>query len=312
MNILSLSGFIPEQICDTVRFTGYSGNISISHYCQYASDYISQVLYDNSVDGAVFPKSCDSTRIIKSYLGETDKFVYQLPVPARIDEYAIDYFANQIKSYKQAIEAHYGFEITDIADRIETINRRNKELKMLYENLEMISYYDYLQGIHKMLTKPLMEQSTPQVKEKKSDGKRVFLIGSFLTSENVLNVIENSGFKVVGDNLPESGRLANRKPCEIAGDIYINIAKNILSSRLSPTQNNFSEIIKDDINEIKSKKAQGVIFLTQKYCEAYDYLYSVYEKKLNSEGIKSIKISLTNSEGSKKFELALEAFADMI
>ena len=77
MKILSLSGFVPEQICDTVRFTQYEGERTISHYCGYASDFISQVMNDASIDGAVFPKSCDSTRVISSYLAECGKFLYQ-------------------------------------------------------------------------------------------------------------------------------------------------------------------------------------------------------------------------------------------
>lgn len=313
MRILSLSGFIPEQICDIVRFNGFSGENAISHYCQYAADFISQVLNDNTIDGAVFPKSCDSTRIIKSYLGVgKKKFIYQLPVPARQDEVAINYFSLQIKAYKHAIEEYFGIEIKDIEKRIEAVNKRNKSLKTQYDNLENISYGDYLKSIHKMLTKPLFEQFPEEIKPSHSGDKRVFLIGSYLTSEKILEVLTNSGFKVVGDNLPESGRLITRKPCEIDGDIYINIAKSILSSRLSPTQNNFKEIIKTDISEIKSKKAEGVIFLAQKYCEPYDYLYSVYRKALDFEGIKCVKISTANQEDSKKLELALEAFSDVI
>ncbi len=312
MKILSLSGFVPEQICDTVRFTGYSGGRSISHYCGYAADYISQVLNDASVDGAVFPKSCDSARIIKSYLGNTDKFIFQLPVPARRDESAVNYFAGEIKAYKEAIERHYGIEISDITERTEAVNERNGEIKKLYENLEDISYSDYLRGIHKMLTMPLNEQIVPKPKKANNGGKRVYLIGSFLTSDGILDTLENSGLKVVGDNLPESGRFVSAVPCKTDGDIYKNIAESILSARLSPTQNNFGEILERDLKEIKEKKVSGVIFLTQKYCEPYDYLYSVYEKRLRAEGIKSLRISLSNSDDYKKSELAIEAFSDMI
>ena len=312
MKMLSLSGFVPEQICDTVRFTGYSGERSISHYCGYAADYISQVLNDNSVDGAVFPKSCDSARIIKSYLGNTDKFIFQLTVPARRDEAAVNYFAGEIKAYKEAVEKHYGIEISDIRERAEILNKRNEEIKNLYNKLEDISYSDYLRGIHKMLTKSLYEQAVPIPKKSESGGKRVYLVGSFLTSDGILDTLESSGLKVVGDNLPESGRLASAVPCKTDGDIYKNISESILSARLSPTQNNFGEILERDVSEIREKKVSGVIFLTQKYCEPYDYLYSVYEKRLRAEGIKSLRISLSNSDDYKKFELAIEAFSDMI
>lgn len=312
MKILSLSGFVPEQICDTVRFTGYSGGRSISHYCGYAADYISQVLNDDSVDGAVFPKSCDSARIIKSYLGNTNKFVFQLPVPARRDEAAVNYFAGEIKAYKEAVEKYYGIEISDIKERTETLNIRNEELKKCYKNLEDFSYSDYLRGIHKMLTTPLYEQALSAPKAAKENGKRIYLVGSFLTSDWNLDTLENSGLNVVGDNLPESGRLASTSHCKTDGDIYKNISESILSARLSPTQNNFGEILERDIAEIREKKVSGVIFLTQKYCEPYDYLYSVYEKRLRAEGIKSLRISLTNSDDYKKSELAIEAFSDMI
>ena len=114
MKILALSGFVPEPICDTIRFTRYTGDRNISHYCGYASDFISQVLNDPAVDGAVFPKSCDSTRILPSYLAGTGKFCYQLAVPSRRTPEAVRYFADQIRAYQAAVEAHYGIRIDDI------------------------------------------------------------------------------------------------------------------------------------------------------------------------------------------------------
>lgn len=312
MKILSLSGFVPEQICDTVRFMGYPGGNAISHYCGYAAEYISQVLNDASVDGAVFPKSCDSARIIGSYIGKTDKFLYQLPVPARCDQAAVNYFAEEIMAYKEAIEAHYGIEISDIKERIEAVNKRNEAIKKYYEVLEDISYSEYLRGIHKMLTMSLNEQMIPVPKKAARCGKRVYLVGSFMTSDGITDILENCGLKTVGDNLPESGRIASRPPCDINGDIYKNISASILSARLSPTQDNFNDILRSDLEEIKAKKVRGVIFITQKYCEPYDYLYSVYEKMLEAEGIKSLKICVSDPEEHKRSELAIEAFADMI
>ena len=53
MKLLAMSGLIPEQICDVVRFTQYAGERNLPHYCGYASDFISQVMQDNRIDGAV-------------------------------------------------------------------------------------------------------------------------------------------------------------------------------------------------------------------------------------------------------------------
>lgn len=159
MRILSLSGFVPEAICDTVRFIQYHGDRNITFYCGYASDYISQVLEDNSIDGAVFPKSCDSGRIIKSYLEDSGKFLFQIHVPSSYDDVAVGYFSEEIRRYKRAIEEHYSIELNDTADRIILLNERNSEWKKKYDSLEELNYKEYLDMIHMSLSMPLEQQT---------------------------------------------------------------------------------------------------------------------------------------------------------
>ena len=107
MKLLAISGFVPEQICDVVRFTQYGGERNIAHYCGYASDFVSQVINDSNISGAVFPKSCDSCRIIDSYLENSEKFRFQIAVPARQDEFAVEYLAAEYNRYKNAIEQYF-------------------------------------------------------------------------------------------------------------------------------------------------------------------------------------------------------------
>ena len=316
MKLLSMSGFVPEHICDTVRFTHYSGNRNISHYCGYISDFISQVMDDSSIDGAVFPHTCDSSRIIKSYMSESGKFMYQLNVPIRNDESAVSFFAESIKDYQRHIEQHYGITITptQIAERSEMVNKRNAEIKNAYDGLGSFSFADYIEAIHHTLRQPLAEQKfTVESRAECHAGKKVFLVGSFLSNINIARKLEAFGLTVVGDNFPESGRLASRKPISLTADnVYHEIAKSILHNRLSPTQNNFAMLMAQDLAEIKRKEAQAIIFISQKYCEPYDYLYSIYKKMMDEAGIPILKLTLTNSEDNQKAELLLETFADTI
>lgn len=313
MKLLSMSGFVPEQICDVVRFNGYSGERNISHYCGYANDYISQVLHDSSIDGAVFPKSCDSSRIIMSYLSESDKFTYQINVPARNDHIAARYLAQELESYKSAVEQYFNIEIADITERIDYVNKRNTVIGMQYASLENSSYCDYLTSIHRILSQPLLNRDFEfQCREKKDTEKRVYLVGSYLANENIAEIIESSGLGIVGDNLPESGRLANSVINNSSGNLYEAIAVNLLERRLSPTQNNFKQILNYDLAEIKENNVDAVIYITQKYCEPYDYLYSVYRKHLDELQIPVLKLSMTDSEDNRKTALAVEAFSESI
>lgn len=314
MKLLAMSGFIPEHICDVVRFTQYSGERNISHYCGYASDFISQVMNDNFVDGAVFPKSCDSTRILASYLADSGKFVHQIHVPARRDCAAVDFFAASIKRYQSAVEQYFQYSIEDIEERCRRVNQRNGELHRLYEDIGAISFAEYLSCIHEMLKRPLYEQRIMgTLPGKKNGGHRVFLIGSYLSNISIIKMIEDAGMLIVGDTLPESGRMASRNEVVLTGDdIYHAIAESILSQRLSPTQNDFQDMIKKDTEEMKSKNVEAVIFVTQKYCEPYDYLFSVYKKILEETGMPSLQIQLTDSEDERKAELLITSFADTL
>lgn len=313
MNILSLSNFIPEQICDTVRFFGYPGDIRISHYCQYAADFVSRALADSEVDGAVFPKSCDSCRVIGSYLKECGKFIHQVHVPTGRDDTAVSYFADSLRKYRRAVEDYYGVTLADISERARTVSARNRVLRELYEGLPKTDYSAYLDMLHELLTRPLMEQTVQETLPKcqNGDGAPVFLVGSTMTDTGIAKRIEDAGMKIVGDRLPESRRLIFAPEVRTEGDIFENIAASVLRTAPSPTQNDFQRILSEDRDELIQKGVRGVIFVTQKYCEPYDYLYPAYKTMLDETGIRSLRLTVDGS-GTHGTALAIETFGDML
>ena len=312
MNILSFSGFIPEQICDTVRFIRHPGQRSIAHYCGYAADFISRVLDDDSIDGCVFPRTCDSTRVLESYLAGSGKFVHRLHVPARRDGLAVAYLAERIKGYQKAVEAHYGVTLDNVPQRGELVNERNAAVARLYGALPELSFGAYIDMLHAMLQRPLAEQTVPDTLPASAGGKPVYLVGSTMCSAGLASAIEEAGMNIVGDRLTESKRLFSAPPVSAEGDIYESIAASMLQNRTSPTQNDFQGILREDLEEIKSKGVRGVIFVTQKYCEPYDYLYSVYKKALDGLSVPALKLTLTDSTDGRRFDATIGTFADIL
>ena len=312
MKILSMSGFVPEAICDTVRFNGFKGDAGFSHYCTYASDYISQVLSDDTIDGAVFPKTCDSSRSISSYIGESGKFVYPLAVPVVRSADAVKYYAHVIRDFKTAVESFYGVNISEeeIYDRFRMVEARNASINSLYESLaDGLSYSSYINAIHENFTKPLAEQKIETSGQ--SAGIPVFLLGSYMTNAGIVDSAEKNGLRITGDDLPESNRIAKRA-FPVVEDIYQLVALQVLSSRTSPTQNSYSDRIKETMDEIGKKGCRGVLVVTQKYCEPYDYYYSVLKQALDDAGIPSLKLELDGSLDQNLHEAELGAFASML
>ncbi len=314
MKLLTFTGLVPEQICDTVRFFGYPGGERISHYCTYVSDFISYVRENPSVDGAVFVRTCDSGRTAASYLAESGKFVHMLTVPMRRDSGAKAYLADSLGRYKSAAEAYYGTALNDIPERTDMVNRRNQKLSVLYENMPEISYGAWLAMIHDLLRQPLYRQQVPESLEKTPDpyGPRVYLIGSTQTGTEIVRQIEDAGLNIVGDRLPESHRLISTPPVSFTGDILADIAESILAGMPSPSQNDFTAILKQDRAELIDKRVQGVIFITQKYCEPYDYLFPAYRKMLEELNIPVLRMAVSGTQTEKGNTLSIETFADML
>ena len=73
-----------------------------------------------------------------------------------------------------------------------------------------------------------------------------------------------------------------------------------------------NKVLFEDLKEIKQKEVEGVIYITQKYCESYDYMFSIYKKMLDENGIPVLRVILTDSTDNRKTEAILEAFADSL
>ena len=315
MNILAMSSYVPRHICDVQRFDGYKGLESISHYCGYAADYISQVKEDDQIDGAVYPKSCDSTRIISSYLQNVDKFKYQINIPARVDELAYRFYADELKKYKNSVELYYDITIDNIRERCGILEKDKEERIKLYNELPNISYVQYIGKIYKSMNMPLLSyrEDWTGIDKSRNGCKKIYIIGSFLSNIDIINMIEETGMHIIGDNLPESGRNIYSPKIDFKDeDIMYQIARSVLGGKLSPTQNDLHTIISMDLDEIREKKADGVIYISQKYCEPYDFLYSCYKNALDEIGIPITKVELLNSSDDRKVKLKLEAFADTL
>ncbi len=317
MNILALSGFAPEAILDVVRFTHFNGERNIPHFCGYVSDFISQGLNDEKIDGLIFPRSCDSSRNIGSYLDEINKFVFQINVPQRFDEAGRAYYKEELKRFIAAVKEYYHKEVNleDITERVKLINKRNAEIREVYEKLHKYRYSDYLKEIHNNLVKPLSKQHFNKENIKTfdtSDKKKVFLMGSFMSEPELAKLAEDAGLAVVADDLPESGRMVESKDIPIEGDILENIANYYVKALKSPSQNDFKSIVEYDFKKIRDKQALGIIMVVQKYCEPYEFLYSVFKKKSEEAGIPIIKINIADSKDINKAKLQLEAFRGIL
>lgn len=322
-NILCLSNYVPEEITDVIRFNVYEPVLRLESICTYAVNFVSQVIDDDSIDGAVIPNSCDSIRAARDMaLKRTQKFLHQIKHPLRFpaDALTITYYSHEIKHYKNHYENHFNITITEeaIENRILLLTKKIAFLKKLYDELPGISYYSYLKAVNESLRTllPGWEKKLDIHYPLPGGNKRVYLIGPYLSDLSVIQTIEANNGSIVGDDLTNSKRYFSCNglmPTAKPQNIYETVALRNLAKYPSPTSNNFDYIIKKNLEEIKRKEVRGVIFVYQKFCEPHEYIYPLLKEMLEKEGIPSLKLQMENRNfQGDPLETRIAAFLDMI
>lgn len=314
MKLLTLSNYVPEQIVDLRRFTNYDGIFRQSHFCKYVQDFTAMVLEDDRIHGAVVPNSCDSIRSAAELLTESGKFVHQLKHPLGLGKAGDSsqlYFAKSIEKYKKHVESYFDVRIDRdiVAERTIELRERGKYLLNVYTNSQDIIYSEYISQINIMLSESLADwrKYAPTPGNSFFSGKKVYIVGPFLENVSMLCQIEKAGLQIVGDNLTNSKRLMWSDYVFDKETIFSDIAAHILKYQVSPTSNRFAVTWEKDYAEIKSKKIQGVIFMHQKFCEPYDYLFTMYKQMLENKGIPTLCVY----DGNENVSM-FEGFSEMI
>ena len=314
MKLLTLSNYIPEQIANVTRFIDYDGMFKMSHCCNYIQNFISYAEENDNFDGVIFPNSCDGARSAIDYMGKSKKFIYQLKHPTIVTRASCEYFAKVLEDYKISLEQHCGNSILldDILEKTSMLEARGKYLHNIYESSAISDYADYIEQINTMLQNPLAdwEKYAPKANKACSQRKNVYIVGAFMGRTSLLTQIEQCGLQIAGDNLTNSKRLMWSEYKFNKSTIFEDIAYHILQNQASPTIDRFTAIWEKDIAEIKKKNIRGVIFICPKFCEPYEYLYTLYCQRLNDMGIPSLRIYIDDSfEGASP---SVEAFAEII
>jgi benzoyl-CoA reductase/2-hydroxyglutaryl-CoA dehydratase subunit BcrC/BadD/HgdB len=263
-------------------------------------ELIAAALYDKDVDGIVLPNSCDCVRTSADYIKREGLYVYQLKHPLVQTEAAVRYFALVIERFKCSLEEYFHQTISfeTIALRTELIHEKNLFLREIYENADSFIYSDYLEKINQMLSHPLSEWKlyTPASSSHTRIGKKIYIIGPFLTQTDIISQMEQCGLIIAGDNLTNSKRLITKSFSIREDTLYEDIARSILNECASPTISQFCTLYEKDYEEIVRKGIRGVVFLCTKFCESYDYLFAFYQKRLQDTGIPVIRVYTDNAE----------------
>lgn len=326
-----------------VNIYGGGEEISISHADAILGSFICSISksttelllshdpFNNAFDGYVFPFICDVARNLSGIFGRrTSKPVYMLHLAQNVhSNHSVPYLKNEFQRMVKTLFPDEDLDIEMLKKSIELYNE-NRELYRtiyafrfaepwkvplddLYLTMRIGSNIDVIQ--HNKLLKEKLAEYRKSSRVKK-DAIRVVVTGNFCEQPplDIIRLIEQVGCYVIDDDFMIGRRFYQTPVKTDQKDPLEALAEHYLSAG-AKTATRFHQGEKGELilERVRNAKADGVIFLTAKFCEpALDDLV-LQQQALQEEGIPSVHIEFEErGSGYENIRLSLETFVESL
>ncbi|WP_366921812.1 2-hydroxyacyl-CoA dehydratase family protein [Metallumcola ferriviriculae] len=293
-------------------------------------EYALKGTYD-MVDGFVFPSTCDHVQNSSDIWAKTfpDKVKFDLVYPAnRSSNAATLYLADLYREFISWLEELVGSSINngDLQRSISVYNHHRELMEKLRqlraEQPQSLTHREMAGLVKASLFMPKeqynqeLEGLLPwlEVRDiKEVPHKRLLLTGIMAEPEELLDVIEDLGCAVVADDLALGSRLHGVQVTTQTEPIDALVQRHL---SLGPCSTLFDPGKKrgSHIKELVEKtKANGVVFINMKFCEAEEFDYPILKQELEQAGIPLLFIEVEQQMASfGQIRTRLQAFTEML
>ncbi|MFO8056449.1 MAG: 2-hydroxyacyl-CoA dehydratase family protein [bacterium] len=298
--------------------------------CSYSRSLVERVEQGelDFLDGLIIPYACDTTRCLDLIFKYMDRFGFYdcLRIPKRVNARGMEkYFRAELQRLSSALSSFTGVEVTDarLQEAISSYNRVRGLLQRLREGVRegRIPASKYLSAVKSAMVLPpeqsagplesLAEESALQSSEEK--GRRVIVGGKMAEPPGLLDLLSGSGLFVVEDHLTVGGRWAASLVPE-DGDPWDALIKR-QSQRLpfSGIWDGRPSRASHLVERARELKADGVVYLVQKFCEPSEIDYPGIRRELEREGLPVLELETDLGESSlENVRTRVDAFAEML
>jgi benzoyl-CoA reductase subunit C len=303
-------------------------------YCPWTRDVLAQGLlgkYDY-LNGIATSQSCLHFRqCFTSWQKHVPtEFSYYLPMPHGVQTRGgLEYFAEELRKFKQALEHWIGREITedDLRKGIEIMNESRRLLTELYElrraknppltGQEALWVVASAQMTdkpeHSRALKELLAQ-LPSRKPEREPGTRLMLIGSENDDVEFVEMTEKLGSTfVVDDNCVGTRYFWGEVDTERFSDQFEAIAARYLARPACPAKDwpqlsrwlHIEQLARD-------WNVQGAILMQQKFCDPHELDMPTIKKRLEDKSVRTLFLEFDVTTPVGQFRTRVEAFLEML
>jgi bcr-type benzoyl-CoA reductase subunit C len=330
IEVIHAAGFIPTRIMGEVDRIEKADSLTPNFICPFMRRTLEKGLKGefDRLSGIVQGYTCDVTcgliNIWEENIG--GKLYHTIPLPYNDNPDARSFFRSTIRELIEKLDGIGGRFTEEALEQSLTLYDRIRSLildlyHMRYRDNLPLSAPDLLNIVLAGFIAPpeeylkLLEVMVQKIKDsepKKREGIPVLVSGSIVEEPKIMEIVEESGGKVVADDLctgfrhffPPGGE--GQSPLDQLIDRYINRFPCPSRTRAR----NRSPLI---IELIRRSGSSGVIFLFQKFCTPHLADHPIITEELRRENIPSIMIEMEETginEG--QLRTRFEGFFEML
>lgn len=327
--IIMAAGFVPYKIIGDVHNSNAPADQYLqAFFCPAARSFLTEALAKSGQwEGIIVAQGCNATNrhydVWKRHV--KTPFLYWFNGPIKDDAMALRFMKTELWRLIDSLNSHYRVSITDdmIADAIRDSNEVKKKLKA-FSHLRAekdIPNRDYLDALIKSMTLPKKEavaaidamiaraeKSGPFPKGK----KKVLLTGSDVTYLELMDQIDESGFRVVRDDLSIGERYyANLIPED--GNPVDALARYYLAVPRPATKVGLRKRIEFLEKSLSESNLDTVISQNIKFCEPFAYDSVLVNGELKDKGTRVLHLEREFTPGpDHQLMNRLAAFSEML
>ncbi|MGB2884270.1 MAG: 2-hydroxyacyl-CoA dehydratase family protein [Dehalococcoidia bacterium] len=310
--IIYAAGILPFRL----RGTGCVGTAIADTWltrianCSYARSVLELALtgeYD-FLDGVVFTNGCDHTR--RAYDNwraqeKTPSFMHMLPVPHVLTEDGLQWYREEVITFKEHLEKSFGVEVKDesLKEAIKVYNETRSLLKQLYElrtkKAPPITGAETLKIVIASVSMPrdkynqLLKELLNEISGREGISEyraRLMIAGSINDDPALVELIEDLGGLVVADSLCFGAKLfwdldeGTGDPLDSITARYYN---HVSCPRMYGELSQRLDFVKD---AAKKAGVDGIILQAIKFCDLHGIENVLLEEALEKEGIATLKL----------------------
>jgi bzd-type benzoyl-CoA reductase N subunit len=310
--IIHAAGILPFRI----RGTGCVGTSVADAWltrianCSFARSVLELALtgeYD-FLDGVVFNNGCDHTRRAYENWKAQDKtpsFMHMLPVPHVITDDGLEWYRQEVATFKERLEDSFGVQVTSekLREAIGVYNESRRLLKQLYglraQKAPQITGAETLRVVIASTSMPRKDYNR-LLKDKLSEisnrpgitdyRARLMMVGSINDDPALVELIEDLGGLLVADSMCFGARYfwdLNDETGDPMNSITARYYQHIPCPRMYGA---LSERLDFLTSAAREANVDGIILQAIKFCDLHGVENVLLERALEKEGIPTLKL----------------------